>query len=71
MLDIDYLGELNNPDGLPGRYDQRTAIYCYIFAVHDAVVSEPFVTFRMPCVFETPRYPGMAPPTERALSQRP
>eukprot|EP00965_Chrysotila_dentata_P101969 3365704-Pleurochrysis_carterae.AAC.1 len=24
MLDIDYLGEVNNPDGLPGLYDQAS-----------------------------------------------
>eukprot|EP00965_Chrysotila_dentata_P102316 3377723-Pleurochrysis_carterae.AAC.2 len=45
MLDIDYLGEVNNPDGLPNLYDQPSAVrrgkwsgtarYCSIFAVHD------------------------------------
>eukprot|EP00965_Chrysotila_dentata_P259104 6213450-Pleurochrysis_carterae.AAC.2 len=27
MLDIDYLGEVNNPDGLPGLYNQELRMY--------------------------------------------
>eukprot|EP00965_Chrysotila_dentata_P254502 6211896-Pleurochrysis_carterae.AAC.2 len=27
MFDIDYLGEVNNPDGLPGLYDQVPRMY--------------------------------------------
>eukprot|EP00965_Chrysotila_dentata_P043603 1449839-Pleurochrysis_carterae.AAC.1 len=27
MLDIDYMGEVHNPDGLPGLYDQVPRMY--------------------------------------------
>eukprot|EP00965_Chrysotila_dentata_P044953 1493591-Pleurochrysis_carterae.AAC.1 len=32
MLDIDYLGKVNNPDGLPGLYDQSSPRTRYLAA---------------------------------------
>eukprot|EP00965_Chrysotila_dentata_P210751 6186075-Pleurochrysis_carterae.AAC.1 len=69
MLDIDYLGEVSNPHGLPGLHGQPaarrgTARYGSIFAVQNYVVSETLVFSAIP---DTPAWP----PTERAMSQRP
>eukprot|EP00965_Chrysotila_dentata_P194626 6176483-Pleurochrysis_carterae.AAC.1 len=72
MLDTDYLGELNIPDGLPGLYDQpvrqRSPGTRYLAASRPAgnvVKNCEILPF-----FVIPDIP-VWPPTERALCQRP
>eukprot|EP00965_Chrysotila_dentata_P184039 6077071-Pleurochrysis_carterae.AAC.1 len=71
MLDIDYLGEVNYPNGLPGLSDQAPRI-CQAPGgergreMQNTAVSSQFTTLLLLKILGIFRHPER-PPTERAL----